>query len=130
MTDNKIIKAYSERCDKLTDVNLYLAKLCDEKDDLINRLKAENERLENERFCLANERDAMADCLNEAVEEAKSEARKEFAKELLMKFHPLRRFSKVTLRYRIVCLLKKKQALENKTNIYTAAPNSPKEKTT
>lgn len=89
MTDNKIIKAYSERCDKLTDVNLYLTKLCDEKDDLINRLKAENERLKEVEkrmlLCLANERDAIADCLNEAVAEAKSEAVKEFAEKLLRK---------------------------------------------
>lgn len=43
---------------------------------------AEIERLQNECFCIANERDAIADCLNTAVEEAKAEAIKEFAERL------------------------------------------------
>lgn len=37
----------------------------------------EIERLKNELFCVANERDSIADCINEAVEEAKAEAIKE-----------------------------------------------------
>ena len=42
----------------------------------------EIERLKNECFCIANERDAIGDCMNEAVEEAKAEVIKEFAERL------------------------------------------------
>lgn len=38
--------------------------------DLFNRQRAEIERLQNECFCIANERDAIKDCIDTAVEEA------------------------------------------------------------
>ena len=50
--------------------------------DIIRDKNAEIEGLKNDCFCISNERDAIGDCLNEAVEEAKSEAIKEFAKRL------------------------------------------------
>lgn len=55
--------------------------------------EAEIKGLKNACFCIANERDAIGDCLNIAVEEAKAEAIKEFAekvKELILdKYVPL-----------------------------------------
>ena len=42
----------------------------------------EIERLKNELFCIANERDSIADCINEAVGEARAEAIREFAERL------------------------------------------------
>ena len=48
----------------------------------VERQKAEIERLQNECFCIANEREAIKDCINTAVEEAKAEAIKEFAERL------------------------------------------------
>ena len=48
--------------------------------DLINRQEAEIERLKNDCFCIANERDAIADCLNTAVPEAIKEFAERFAK--------------------------------------------------
>lgn len=43
----------------------------------LKKQSAEIERLQNECFCIANERDAIADCLDTAVAEAKAEAIKE-----------------------------------------------------
>ena len=50
--------------------------------ELSNSQQAEIERLQNECFCIANERDAIKDCIDTAVEEAKVEAIKEFVKKL------------------------------------------------
>lgn len=99
MTDAEIIKALEEhyrQVDAGYSTHLEYGGKGDEHEekyiymlrdtlDLINRQQAEIESLKNECFCLANERDAMADCLNEAVEEAKSEAYKEFAERLKRK---------------------------------------------
>lgn len=48
--------------------------------------EAEIKGLKNACFCIANERDAIGDCLNEAVEEARAEAIKEFAEAFKVKF--------------------------------------------
>lgn len=83
MTDKEIIKAYElchsgDLCDetncpffskcKTEDLSVYLL-------DLIKRQQAEIERLKNECFCLAIERDFYKDVLDTAV----TEAIKEFA---------------------------------------------------
>lgn len=60
----------------------YIAEDLQEAINLIERQKAEIERLKNECFCLANERDAYKDVLDTAV----TEARKEFAERLQSKF--------------------------------------------
>ena len=71
MSDEEIISAYERAI---------------EQNDIINRQKAEIERLKNDCFCIANERDAIGDCMNEAVEEAKAEAIKEFAEDFEEEF--------------------------------------------
>lgn len=99
MTDNEIIMAL-ELCATLDSSNCKKCpcqEICNECDgtynkavlDLINRQKAEIERLKNENFGLGTERDAAMECMDTAVIEAKSEAYKEFAgkhREMIMAF--------------------------------------------
>ena len=81
MTDNEIKKALEKAINEYAaeDVGspkyfkLVIAIL-----DLFNRQQAEIERLKNECFCIANERDAIKDCIDTAVEEAKAEAIKAY----------------------------------------------------
>ena len=49
---------------------------------LLASKEAEIKNLKNACFCIANERDAIGDCMSEAVEEAKADAIKEFAERL------------------------------------------------
>ena len=111
MTDTEIIKAL-ECCQQNTvcvECPMWkkgqncIEKMCGYALDLINRLQADKEaliagqetlqkalaekaaeveRLKNDCFCISNERDAIGDCLNEAVEEAKAEVIKEFEEKL------------------------------------------------
>lgn len=94
MTDNEIIKALeccSKRsfhhypcndCPLLREVCLGGASLMKPSIDLINRQKAEIERLKEECSCLGCENE----WLKAHLEQAKSEAVKEFAKELKEKY--------------------------------------------
>lgn len=79
MTDNEIIEALEKILELMCrEGDLQRASTIGNALDLINRKDAEIERLKNECFCLANERDAYKDVLDTAV----SEARKEFAERL------------------------------------------------
>lgn len=111
MTNNEIIKALEccagddgcDVCPMYKPSSECITELQGKALDLINRLQADKEaliagqetlqkalaekaaeveRLKNDCFCISNERDAIGDCLNEAVEEAKAEAIKEFAERL------------------------------------------------
>lgn len=108
MTDAEIIKALEccagddgcDVCPMYKPSSECITELQGKALDLINRLQADKEaliagqetlqkvlaekaaeveKLKNDCFCISNERDAIGDCLNEAVEEAKAEAIKEFA---------------------------------------------------
>lgn len=93
MTDNEIIKAL-ECCQAGNDYNTTCKKcpiksICDDDRpllkmalDLINRQKAEIERLKHHCFGIQNELEAYKDTFNTAIDEAKSEAIKEFAERL------------------------------------------------
>lgn len=92
MKDNEIIKALeyclaqgiTSECERCRDKIGCRDTLLRDALDLINSQKAEIERLKNECFCLANERDAYKDVLDTAI----AEARKEFAERLKKKTYP------------------------------------------
>lgn len=74
MNENDLIKQ------KDTEIDILIRKNETLKDE-VSELRAEVERLQNECFCLGNERDAYKDVLDTAV----SEARKELAERLKAK---------------------------------------------
>lgn len=94
MTDNEIAKTLEycisnifQNCLICPLHNDFYPNLCHcERDknalDLINRQKAEIERLKHHCFGIQNELEAYKDTFNTAIDEAKSEAIKEFAERL------------------------------------------------
>lgn len=74
---NLINRQKADLKQKDTEIDILIRKNARLKDE-VSELRAEVERLKNECFCLANERDAYKDILDTSV----SEARKEFAERL------------------------------------------------
>ena len=85
---DKEIAKYKAEIKNYSRNNRSLTGTVTEMQKALKKQSAEIERLQNECFCIANEREAIGECLNTAVDEAKAEAIKEFAERLKEEANP------------------------------------------
>ena len=76
---DKEIAKYKAEIKNYSRNNRSLTAAVTEMQAALKKQSAEIERLKNDCFCIANERDAIGDCINTAVDEAKAEAIEGFA---------------------------------------------------
>ena len=82
MNDNDVIKKFTETFEQYKAKGDFRTTVYKEVLDLINRLQAENERLQEEKAKFDNTILYDLEQVNKIVENSKSEARKEFAERL------------------------------------------------